>query len=139
MSRLSGICWKPVNQAELSWGMCACPWMLFPQPGPQCTCSLMTTYAEASLCCLLREYICFIAYFLVQNKPVKTWYNSLLYSATEEYTVMSLASSGNWYLIPKNCHWDSCVGDVCGLLGRNQKWTFMKKLAAAFGNEWAWI
>lgn len=38
-----------------------------------------------------RIHFCFITYLFVQKEPVKT----LLYSATEGYTITSLASSGN--------------------------------------------
>lgn len=58
---------------------------------------------------------------------MKTWYNPLLCSAAG-YAIMSLASSVNKYLLLKNCDRGSGVGEVCGLLGRNQKLTFSKNV-----------
>lgn len=36
-------------------------------------------------------------------------------------SIMSLASSGNKYLLLKGCHRGPWVGEICGLIGRNQK------------------
>lgn len=85
---------EAVNQAELSWGMYACLWRLFPQPCLWCACSFMATCTGNLLCSLLKQYIMGLQHVCWYG--ASQWkYGTILYSAAAGYIIMSLASSGN--------------------------------------------
>lgn len=95
--------------SKLSWGICTCLLKDFPSTG-SVVCLLFDDNVYWGLVVLSakRIYFCFVTCLLVQNETVKTWYNSLHYSATDVYLVTSLAISGSQYLVPKKCHWGFC-------------------------------